>query len=178
MSGSVESADPYVRAMLAEVRANAWLKEHCLERLKVQAGYDMRRFQREEAVIRGRTFFPCLRQLYLLSRVPGVKQSNTDQVIDQLALDGNYNRVRLRHYYDTYRGSVLPQPFVRRFLSTTADVAEASVDNILRSLVCMNMICMKPCEIDDAAKAVQIERDLTDCVESWMQMKGEGWING
>jgi hypothetical protein len=119
-----------------------------------------------------------LRQIYLLSRGHVKDRSKYAQTIAQLAAHSKYNKVKLQHYYDAYDGSVLPQPFVRSFLANVADVAEASVDNVLRSLACIGMICMRQCEIDNTAKAMQIERDMIDCVETWMQMKSEGWTNG
>ena len=162
----------FVRAMQADVEANAWLKAFCFERLSMLPGYGDRTYTTEKAVFRGKTFFPCVQQLYLISHSP-----RHEGIVQNYASEAGYNVLKLKYYYDTYDGRFLPLPFVRSFVAQSADVADASVDNVLKSLARLNMIRMKSCDMDRSAKAIQFERDLSDCIGQWMRIKARGWMN-
>lgn len=172
MTVGSDEDESFARAMQADVEANSWLKALCFERLSMLPGYGDKTYTTEKAVFRGKTFFPCIQQLYLISRPP-----RRNGVVQRYASEAGYNFIKLKYYYDTYDGRLLPLPFVRSFVAQSADVADASVDNVLKTLARLNMICMKPCDMDRSAKAIQFERDLSDCVGQWMRIKAKGWIN-
>lgn len=167
----VEGRGVYLRAIMDEIFADKWVKEICLSALQ-HARDDGRPFEPGKGIISGKSFLPCLRQLYLLANAPFEDSGINEVVIKDLSRDSGYGPAeKLKQYYIKYSGRRLPQPFIRSILSYTVKLSSGTVDNLIRTLVVMEMARPMPCDFDAQAKAIEITEGLLLLVENWTDRK-------
>ncbi len=157
---------------MAEVDASNWLTNECLELLERRGA--SREHLPEKGVIRGKTFIPCLRQLYLLKHAPFVEELLDENLVADLAATTGYNKIKLMHYYTAHGGNRLPQPFIIPFLGQAVSISTSSVENVLKTLATINMVQTIACEFESRAKAIKIDDSFHFLVEHWIKMKLDG----
>ena len=157
----------------ADHEANSWLRSLYLDKLAAHPICNKETpsaMIKGQAVIKGRTFFPCLKRLYLLRYALFQREQRNGPTIEDLARTGKYNEYKLTHYYNTFGGARLPQPFVRRYIRKGANIATGSVDNVVRTLKDLDLITLVPCVFDDAAMSIVVSDELMGTIQDWAKL--------
>ena len=173
-----EAARRCVTVILADIAADGWLASQFMERLRKLPTYGERRLASEEGVLNGKTFFPCVRQLYMLRHSPFVDGQLILNVVGDLAANSGYNLWTLKNYYQEFHGERLPQAFIRNILHKTTGISKTSADSVINVLRLLKLV-----EIVDGltdsnnSRDVLILDDLKREAEEWAKLKYEA-LNG
>lgn len=161
----------YLPLIMAEIFADKEVKETCLRALR-HAREAGRPFDTSDGAIDTKSFLPCLRQLYLLANAPFEVDGINESVVVDLSNNSKYGPAeKLRQYYLKYGGYKLPMPFIRKHLKHSLDIAEATADKMIKTLIAMEMARPMPCDFDAQAQAIEIGEELLHLVETWTGQK-------